>query len=92
MAMKSFFGKMAYKTWHIGDYYLIVSPCNLQKDAFPTLAVLASFGKDVGPSELVYGPSRASLGHLLRHLPGDVSWLMFLSLWLGGKRLNWVHL
>lgn len=57
------------------------------------LAALASFGQDEGLLGLMHGPGRASLGHLLRHLPvrGGISWVLFLSLWLGKKRLNWVH-
>lgn len=79
---------MACKNWHIGNCYLIISPLDLRRGVFPKLAVLASFGQDMGPSDLMHSPSRASLGHLSRHLPvqGGISWLPFLNLWLGGKK------
>lgn len=42
---------------------------SLSRGVIPKLAVLASFGQDVDPSELMHGLSEASLGHLSRHLP-----------------------
>lgn len=88
MAMSTLFGcpltflrKMARKNGHC---YLVVSPLDLWRGVLLLLAALASFGQDTAPSELMHSPGRASVE--VSPKASGVFWLLFLSLWLRGKK------